>query len=118
MLDTELMPWSAKAGQLLRDQYAAVGAAARASLPLAVDVLEEAAASGLDVGALLERTRDRAANADRFVTAYGRYCWPTDGLNGVRIAPFQVLAKHTSTTLVRTAGIWTSPTGWSKLIPS
>ena len=33
LLDGELLPWSAKAGQLLRDQYAAVGAAARASLP-------------------------------------------------------------------------------------
>ena len=44
------MPWSAKAGQLLRDQYAAVGAAARASLPVAVEVLDRAAAAGLDVG--------------------------------------------------------------------
>ena len=38
LLDAELLPWSAKAGQLLRDQYAAVGAAARASLPVAVNV--------------------------------------------------------------------------------
>ena len=32
-LDCELMPWSAKAQELLRSQYAAVGAAGRASLP-------------------------------------------------------------------------------------
>jgi len=32
LLDAELLPWSAKAGQLLREQYAAVGAAARAAL--------------------------------------------------------------------------------------
>src|SRR4029078_1798440 len=31
-LDCELMPWSAKAQELLRSQYAAVGAAGRASL--------------------------------------------------------------------------------------
>ena len=31
-LDCELMPWSAKAQELLRQQYAAVGSAARASL--------------------------------------------------------------------------------------
>jgi len=36
LLDAELMPWNAKAGQLLRDQYAATGAAALASLPAAV----------------------------------------------------------------------------------
>jgi protein phosphatase len=94
LLDAELMPWSAKAGQLLRDQYAAVGAAAHASLPVAVVALAQAAASGLDVGDLLARTRERAANADDFVAAYRRYCWPTDGLAQVRLAPFQVLASE------------------------
>src|SRR5271165_264952 len=41
-LDCELMPWSAKAQELLRTQYAAVGAAGSASLPRAVRALEEA----------------------------------------------------------------------------
>jgi protein phosphatase len=93
LLDAELLPWSAKAGQLLRDQYAAVGAAARASLPSAVDVLSQAAVAGLDVNDLLVRTRARATNADAFTAAYRHYCWPTDGLTGVRVAPFQVLAS-------------------------
>jgi protein phosphatase len=92
LLDAELMPWSAKAGQLLRDQYAAVGAAARASLPAAAGALGRASAAGLDVTALLERTRARERNAAAFTGAYRRYCWPTDGLAGVRIAPFQLLA--------------------------
>jgi protein phosphatase len=92
LLDAELLPWSAKAGQLLRDQYAAVGAAARAALPASVGVLERAAATGLDVADLLGRTRARAANAAAFTAAYRRYCWPTDGLSGVRFAPFQLLA--------------------------
>jgi protein phosphatase len=35
-LDCELMPWSAKAQDLLREQYAAVGAAARTALPKAI----------------------------------------------------------------------------------
>ncbi|MET9310367.1 hypothetical protein ABZX12_00930 [Kribbella sp. NPDC003505] len=26
--------------------------------------------------------------------AYRRYCWPTDGLDGVRLAPFQLLASE------------------------
>ena len=94
LLDAELLPWSAKAGPLLRDQYAAVGAAARASLPVAVSVLGQAAAAGLDVGDLLERTRARELNAAAFTDAYRRYCWPTDGLTGVRIAPFQLLAAE------------------------
>ncbi len=93
LLDAELLPWNAKAGQLLRDQYAPVGAAARAALPAAIGVLEAAGAAGRDVEDLLARTRRRAANADAFTDAYRRYCWPTDGLSGVRFAPFQLLAS-------------------------
>jgi hypothetical protein len=40
-LDCELMPWSAKALELLRSQYAAVGAAARSSIPAATAALEQ-----------------------------------------------------------------------------
>jgi len=94
LLDAELMPWSAKAGQLLRDQYAAVGAAARAALPAAVSVLSAAAERGLDVSELLSRTRGRSANASAFTAAYQRYCWPVDGLDGLRLAPFAVLASE------------------------
>ena len=94
LLDAELLPWSAKAGQLLRDQYAAVGAAARTALPAAVSVLEQAAAAGLDVSGLLTRTRSRNANADAFAAAYRRYHWETDGLDGIQVAPFQLLASE------------------------
>ncbi|MFC4615115.1 polynucleotide kinase-phosphatase [Cellulomonas algicola] len=92
LLDAELMPWSVKAGDLLRHQYAAVGAAARSALSPAVDALRAAAARGLDVAGLLDRTDARRRNADAFADAYRRYVWPTDGLDGVRLAPFQVLA--------------------------
>ena len=88
------MPWSVKAGDLLRHQYAAVGAAARAALPEAVRLLAEAAARGVDVAALAARTTARAANAEAFTAAYRRYCWPVDGLDGVRLAPFQILATE------------------------
>jgi protein phosphatase len=94
LLDAELMPWSAKAGPLLRDRYAALGAAARASLPAAAGVLEQALAAGRDVAELLARTRSRAANVAAFADAYRRYHWPTDGLAGLRLAPFQLLASE------------------------
>ncbi|WP_432165834.1 polynucleotide kinase-phosphatase [Streptomyces sp. bgisy031] len=92
LLDTELMPWSLKASGLLRSQYAAVGAASGAVFPDAVAGLEAAAARGVDVGELLGRQRERAADAAAFTDAYRRYCWTTDGLDGVRLAPFQILA--------------------------
>ncbi|GAA1881928.1 polynucleotide kinase-phosphatase [Lapillicoccus jejuensis] len=92
VLDAELLPWSLKAGPLLRQQYAAVGAAAGASLPAAVAALEQAAARGLDVDGLLARTRGRVDDAEAYVASYRRYVRPTDGLDGVELAPFQVLA--------------------------
>ncbi len=101
--DAELLPWSVKAEELLRRQYASVGAAARSALPAAVQALRTAAqrtgaeSAGPDVAELLARTEQRSANADLFSTAYRRYCWPTDGLDGVQLAPFQLLAAEGTT---------------------
>lgn len=97
LLDAELLPWSLKADGLLREQYAAVGAAARLVLPAATDVLGKAADRGLEVGDLLRRTRTRADDAAHFTAAYRRYCWEVDGLDGVQVAPFQLLAGEGST---------------------
>jgi polynucleotide kinase-phosphatase len=94
LLDAELLPWSVKAGALIRDQYAAVGAAAAAGLAAADAALGEAAARGVDVTDLAGRVRRRATDTAAFRDVYRRYCWPTDGLAGVRLAPFQVLAAE------------------------
>ncbi|MDG9705436.1 polynucleotide kinase-phosphatase [Streptomyces sp. DH37] len=94
LLDAELLPWSLKSAGLLRRQYAAVGAAAGAVLPGALAALEAAASRGARVDGLLERQRERAADTAAFTEAYGRYCWPVDGLDGVRLAPFQILASR------------------------
>ncbi len=93
-LDCELMPWSAKAQELLKTQYAAVGAASRAALGEAVSELGRALAQGADVGALLNRTRDRAQLAERYTEAYRRYCWPVTSLDDLRVAPFHLLASE------------------------
>jgi protein phosphatase len=94
VLDCELLPWSFKAQELLRDQYAAVGAAARAALPDSVDALERARARGLDVADLLGATHSRLALAERFVASYRGYCWPVRSLGDVRLAPFHLLATE------------------------
>ncbi len=97
LLDAELLPWSVKAEDLLRHQYAAVGAAARAALPAAVTVLEAVAGRGIDVADVLGRTISRAGNAQAFTDSYRRYVWPTSGLDGLQLAPFQLLASETRT---------------------
>jgi protein phosphatase len=92
VLDCELLPWSAKAGELLRGQYAPVGAAATAALDAAGDLLATASARGVDVGDLLSRSRDRRTLAGLFTEAYRRYCWPVDSVDDLKLAPFQILA--------------------------
>src|SRR5205807_392142 len=82
LLDAELLPWSAKAGKLIIDQYASVGAAATSALPAAAAALSAAAGRGVDVANLLVHNENRLANAQAFREAYRRYCWPTDGLAG------------------------------------
>ena len=94
LLDAELLPWSAKAGSLISSQYASVGAAAEAVLPAAVSALATASARGIDVSDLLARTDSRSSTVDAYRAAYRRYCWPTSGLDGVRLAPFQLLASE------------------------
>lgn len=87
LLDAELMPWSAKAMELLRTQYAPVGSAALAATSAAVAV------AGSDP-ALLARLTERQADAQRYVDAYRRYCWPVNGLDDYRLAPFHLLASE------------------------
>jgi protein phosphatase len=94
LLDCELMPWSAKAQDLLRQQYAAVGAAARIALPAAVRSLQAAAERGQETTPLLERYRERAAMAARYIAAYRRYCWPVSSLDDMKLAPFHLLASE------------------------
>ena len=93
-LDCELMPWSAKAQELLKQQYAAVGAAATSALPAAVAALEAAAGHTEGISTLLDSYRARQSAADKFVAAYRRYCWPVTSLADLKLAPFHLLASE------------------------
>lgn len=132
-LDCELLPWSAKAIDLIKAQYASVGAAARHALPEALAALDKASARGLDVTALSGRIRQRLADAAAFRDAYAAYCRPAggpgglggfggaggpggpgglgglggpDGLDGITLAPFQVLACEGRALALTEAHAW------------
>jgi protein phosphatase len=93
-LDCELMPWSAKAQELITSQYAAVGAASNIALPEAIVALERAESAGADVKDLLERTRERARLAKLYIESYRRYCWPVESVGDLKLAPFHLLASE------------------------
>jgi protein phosphatase len=94
-LDCELMPWSAKAQELLRQQYAPTGAAARAALPGVITALSAAPGSP-EVAALVEQYQQRQAAADLYVEAYRRYCWAVHSLTDLKLAPFHLLGTEGS----------------------
>jgi len=105
VLDCELMPWSAKAQDLLRRQYAPVGAAANRVLDTALARLravdpdssissnnEELAQRKLEE--LVADTATRHSMAQQYVDAYRRYCWHVQGLEDYKLAPFHLLASE------------------------
>ena len=94
VLDAELMPWSAKAQGLIKDQYAAVSAAAGGALPETVSVMAHAAERGVGIGAELQRFQVREALVAKYTATWRRYCWPVAGVADLRLAPFHVLATE------------------------
>jgi protein phosphatase len=109
-LDCELMPWSEKAQELLRSQYAAVGTAAGVSLADAVDVLETTAdrkdleqdfefppngsQEKMDLHLVLKKFQNRSKMASKYISAYRNYCWPVKSINDLKLAPFHFLASE------------------------
>jgi protein phosphatase len=109
-LDSELMPWSAKAQELLRTQYAAVGTAAAASLDEAILQLQETArrndlivaqsdtrgrsSKNADIKSLLEKYKTRKDLIGKYIKAYAEYCWKVESLEDLKLAPFHVLATE------------------------
>jgi protein phosphatase len=94
VLDMELMPWSAKASELLLNQYAAVGSAAQQAFAVAAGSLSAASARGLDLNGLPERTAARSELIEGYRNAYRHYCWEVSSIEDLRIAPFHLLASE------------------------
>ena len=92
-LDCELMPWSARAQQLLQDQYAAVGTSATASLDATIHTLQSAPTNP-DIAKWLSDYTDRAHRIKHYINAYRAYCWPVNDLTDLKLAPFHILATE------------------------
>ncbi|MEL6195442.1 MAG: polynucleotide kinase-phosphatase [Myxococcota bacterium] len=92
--DAELMPWSAKAQELLRTQYAPVGATSRSSLTAANAAIAKAAARVDGMAELAQRFRRREEAVAAYTEAYRRYCWTVNGIDDLKFAPFHLLASE------------------------
>ncbi len=93
-LDCELMPWSVKAQELLKQQYAPVGTSARVALAAAVASLKTTAERGVDVNGILENYRQRTEAVTKYIKAYQHYCWSVESIADLKLAPFHLLATE------------------------
>lgn len=103
LLDAEIMPWSAKAQELLNRQYAPVGVSAVASTAAGLALLEQASIE--ELAPLLDKYRAKHDAAQRFVEAYQRYNWPVRTVSDLKVAPFHVLASE-GRTFVDQSHVW------------
>lgn len=93
-LDLEIMPWSAKAQELLRLQYAPVGSSAQRALDATLQALTQSSERGDGSAELLARFQARRRCIDLYVEAYRRYCWRVEDISDLKIAPFHFLATE------------------------
>ena len=106
--DTELMPWSEKAQELLEKQYAPVGRAGRDGLAAVTealqklcqrknvqyDVPEGTSGESFDPAELLAEFNQKKDAMDGYVRAYREYCWNVKSVDDLKIAPFHILASE------------------------
>jgi protein phosphatase len=88
------MPWSVKAQELLRLQYAAAASAGIAALKAATLSLETASQRVEGLEDLLQRTAARVGALEQYRDAYRQYCWPFQSIDDLKLAPFHLLASE------------------------
>jgi protein phosphatase len=94
-LDTELMPWSAKAQALLQNQYASVGASAQNALFEVNQVLQQAVDRGIaDAQDSLKKFAYKQTAIGKYQQAYRNYCWEVNSVEDYKLAPFHILATE------------------------
>lgn len=94
ILDCELMPWSMKAQELLRKQYASTGSAAANAMAELNAQIAAAKSRGLNVAELEASFSQRQEQVQKYVDAYRRYCWNVESLKDLKLAPFHLLATE------------------------
>jgi len=88
------MPWSTKAQELLRQQYAPVGNAGTQALLAEQRALAQASERIEGLNDLANRTNQRLHAIEQFVREYRQYCWPVNSLDDLKLAPFHLLASE------------------------
>lgn len=97
LLDAEILPWNLKAKELIRHQYAHVGEIADLGRQKLQEHLQRAIENGRDVEDWMKEVEQLLSQTKTFNEVYPMYCWETDGMDGIKIAPFHTLAHSKET---------------------
>lgn len=92
LLDAEIMPWNLKARDLIERQYAHVAAMAQLDREHRLTDLRRAHAAGLAVDRWMTEAEAQLDSTHAFSKVFQAYCWNTEGIQGIQIAPFHTLA--------------------------
>lgn len=105
LLDAEILPWNLKAKELILNQYAHVGEMALLDRKKIKQMLEKAIENGKGVTEWLQETKVELVEAEIFNEVYQNYCWETEGIEGIQIAPFHTLA-HSNQSFFDHPHVW------------
>lgn len=105
LLDAEILPWNLKAKDLILNQYAHVGEMALLDRKKIKQMLEKAIENGKDVTEWIQETKVELVEAEIFNEVYQNYCWETEGIEGIQIAPFHTLA-HSNQSFFDQPHVW------------
>lgn len=105
LLDAEIIPWNLKARELIATQYAHVAEAAKMDREQLLVKLRQAEAAGRDVTGWVQEMEAKLQSVQVFRQAFQQYCWDVSGLEGIRIAPFHILA-HSGQSFFDHSHIW------------
>ncbi|WP_203248844.1 polynucleotide kinase-phosphatase [Sporosarcina beigongshangi] len=105
LLDAEIMPWNLKAKELISEQYAHVAENAILDRSKLKEKLEVVATGDKNLARWLVEMTDKIDNSKVFKEVFQKYCWDTDGVKAIQIAPFHVLA-HSNKTFFDKSHMW------------
>ncbi len=97
LLDAEILPWNLKAKELINSQYSHVSEVALMDRKKLQENLNRAITNGKDIKNWIAENEMKLQNAKVFNEVFQFYCWDTDGIKGIQIAPFHILAHSTDT---------------------
>ncbi|NPC94073.1 polynucleotide kinase-phosphatase [Bacillus sp. WMMC1349] len=97
LVDAEIMPWNLKAKELISNQYAHVAENAILDRSLLKHKLESVVGKNEDIETWYNEYQDKLAHARVFKEVFQKYCWETNDIDQIQIAPFHLLAHSNET---------------------